>query len=84
MLRLWIAPWEDADGDLNDAALVHVVVDHGRWRIEHLRPAVRAGSSGVRPPESANTARTAPPAAPSLPAPPPESPADAAATPAEP
>lgn len=84
VLRLWIAPWEDSDGDLNDAALVHVVVDHGRWRIEHLRPPPRIGSSGVRPPEPAPMARTAPPAAPSLPALPPERPADAEATLAEP
>lgn len=41
ILRLWIAPWEDSDGDLHDAATVHVVVDTGRWLIEHVRPAPR-------------------------------------------
>jgi conjugal transfer pilus assembly protein TraV len=52
VLRLWIAPWEDADGDLHEAALVHVVVDTGRWLIEHVRPASRSRMDGVAPPVS--------------------------------
>ena len=39
VMRLWIAPWEDADGDLHDASFVHVVIDTGRWLIERVRPA---------------------------------------------
>ena len=39
VMRLWIAPWEDADGDLHDASFIHVVVDTGRWLIERVRPA---------------------------------------------
>jgi conjugal transfer pilus assembly protein TraV len=50
LLRLWIAPWEDADGDLHEAAIVHVVVDSGRWLIEHVRPASRPRLDGVAPP----------------------------------
>jgi conjugal transfer pilus assembly protein TraV len=50
VLRLWIAPWEDADGDLHEEALVHVVVDTGRWLIEHVRPASRSRVDGVAPP----------------------------------
>jgi len=50
VLRLWIAPWEDADGDLHEAALIHVVVDTGRWLIEHVRPAARSRIDGVAPP----------------------------------
>jgi conjugal transfer pilus assembly protein TraV len=50
VLRLWIAPWEDADGDLHEEALVHVVVDPGRWLVEHLRPARRPRMVGVAPP----------------------------------
>jgi conjugal transfer pilus assembly protein TraV len=53
VLRLWIAPWEDADGDLHEDALVHVVVDTGRWLIEHVRPASRSRVDGVAPPISA-------------------------------
>lgn len=41
ILRLWIAPWEDADGDLQDQSYVYVVVDSGRWLIEHRRSAIR-------------------------------------------
>lgn len=52
VLRLWIAPWEDADGDLHEAALVHVIVDTGRWLIEHVRPAVRSRMDRVAPPVS--------------------------------
>jgi conjugal transfer pilus assembly protein TraV len=50
LLRLWIAPWEDSDGDLHEEALVHVVVDPGRWLIEHVRPAVRERLDNVSPP----------------------------------
>ena len=49
VLRLWIAPWEDADGDLHEEALVHVVVDPGRWLIEHVRPASRSRVDAVAP-----------------------------------
>jgi conjugal transfer pilus assembly protein TraV len=52
VLRLWIAPWEDADGDLHEQALVHVVVDTGRWLIEHVRPAAGFRLDGVAPPVS--------------------------------
>lgn len=50
VLRLWIAPWEDADGDLHEESLVHMVVDTGRWLIEHVRPAPRSRLEGVAPP----------------------------------
>lgn len=50
VLRLWIAPWEDADGDLHDASFVHVVIDTGRWLIERVRPAARNKLDIARPP----------------------------------
>lgn len=50
VLRLWIAPWEDADGDLHDASFVHVVVDTGRWLIDRIRPASRSRLDMARPP----------------------------------
>lgn len=64
VLRLWIAPWEDADGDLNEDSLVHVVIDTGRWLIEHVRPAARSHLDGVAPP-IAPTQEAPPAAAPS-------------------
>ena len=50
VVRLWIAPWEDSDGDLHEASLVHVVVDTGRWLIERVRPAARSRLDLARPP----------------------------------
>jgi conjugal transfer pilus assembly protein TraV len=63
VLRLWIAPWEDRDGDLHEESIVHVVVDPGRWLIEHVRPSARDPFEAVRPPTT--PAQTPPaPAAP--------------------
>ncbi len=45
VLQMWVAPWEDSDGDLHEATRVHVLIDHGRWRIERLRPATASGNS---------------------------------------
>jgi conjugal transfer pilus assembly protein TraV len=50
VLRLWIAPWEDADGDLHEASVVHVLVDTGRWLIERVVPANRNRVDAVHPP----------------------------------
>jgi conjugal transfer pilus assembly protein TraV len=35
ILRVWIAPWEDTDGDLHDQSYVYVVTNPGRWVLEH-------------------------------------------------
>ena len=35
VLRVWIAPWEDADGDLHDQSYLYLVSNTGRWQIEH-------------------------------------------------
>lgn len=64
VLRLWIAPWEDADGDLHEEALVHVVVDTGRWLIEHVRPVSRNRVDGVAPPVAPVVQEPAPAKAP--------------------
>ncbi|MBK6616906.1 MAG: type IV conjugative transfer system lipoprotein TraV [Nitrosomonas sp.] len=37
LLRVWIAPWEDADGDLHDQSYIYMLADYGRWVIEHHR-----------------------------------------------
>jgi conjugal transfer pilus assembly protein TraV len=50
VLRLWIAPWEDSDGDLHEASTVHVLIDHGRWLIERVHPATQRSASPVRAP----------------------------------
>jgi conjugal transfer pilus assembly protein TraV len=56
VLRIWIAPWEDTDGDLHDQSYIYVVADPGHWLIEHsqrhivdrYRPTfVPSGAEGV-------------------------------------
>jgi conjugal transfer pilus assembly protein TraV len=62
VLRLWIAPWEDTDGDLHDQTYLYVVANPGYWAIEHnrrnivdryrptfLRP-VNTAKAGQKPP----------------------------------
>ncbi|WP_126448289.1 type IV conjugative transfer system lipoprotein TraV [Sulfuricystis multivorans] len=55
VLRIWIAPWEDSEGDLHDQSYIYVVADPGRWMIEHnqkrivdrYRPTfIQAGTAG--------------------------------------
>jgi conjugal transfer pilus assembly protein TraV len=67
VLRLWIAPWEDDDGDLHEASVVHVLIDTGRWLIERVVPVNRTRLDAVRPPIP--TAPTSGPASTSEPAP---------------
>ena len=64
LLRVWVAPWEDSDGDLHEAGYLHMVVDTGRWLIEHVRPARRGNVDGVAPPVAPAT-EPAPPKDPS-------------------
>ena len=49
VLSLWIAPWEDSDGDLNEASLVHVLVDPGTWLIERIRPKAPRPREAIAP-----------------------------------
>jgi conjugal transfer pilus assembly protein TraV len=43
VMRLWIAPWEDADGDLHEGAWIAMRLDDGRWNIDHVRERIREG-----------------------------------------
>ncbi len=40
ILRVWIAPWEDSMGVLNDQRLVYLTIDGGRWLLEHNQRAI--------------------------------------------
>ena len=72
ILKLWVAPWEDRDGVLHDAAFVFVPIDRGHWRLDHGRPAAQLESRVLGPtrPETstltvpANPATTEPGSAP--------------------
>lgn len=51
VLRVWLAPWEDGDGDLQDQSYLYVVVDTGRWLIEHQRAAIRNAFAPIAAPD---------------------------------
>lgn len=61
VLRIWIAPFEDSEGDLHDQSYIYVVADPGRWLIEHnqKRIASRYQPTFVRP-QSNETAQKKP------------------------
>lgn len=50
VLRLWIKPWEDLDGDLFDQGYVYVQVDTGLWLLDHLQRSIRESYAPLRPP----------------------------------
>ncbi|MFZ3037962.1 MAG: type IV conjugative transfer system lipoprotein TraV [Rugosibacter sp.] len=50
ILRLWIKPWEDADGDLYDQGYVYVQVDNGQWQIDHVQRQIRDLYAPLKPP----------------------------------
>ena len=56
VLRLWIKPWEDADGDLYDQGYIYVQVDNGQWLIDHVQRQIRDAYAPVKPPPSTTTA----------------------------
>ena len=56
VIRIWIPPWEDADGDLVDQSYVYLQIDSGRWLIEHNREAIRKTFA----PKAAITVATSP------------------------
>ena len=56
VLRLWIKPWEDADGDLYDQGYIYVQVDNGQWLIDHVQRQIRDAYAPVKLPPSTTTA----------------------------
>ena len=50
VLRLWIKPWEDRDGDLHDQSFVYVRIDNGSWLLDHLQRQIREAYAPLRPP----------------------------------
>lgn len=53
ILRVWLAPWEDSDGDLHDQSYVYLTLDTGKWLIEHNRQQIQDQYRPVRPPVAA-------------------------------
>lgn len=50
VLRLWIKPWEDADGDLYDQGYIYVQVDNGQWLIDHVQRQIRDAYAPLKAP----------------------------------
>ncbi|MDP2369164.1 TraV family lipoprotein [Rhodoferax sp.] len=49
-VRIWVAPWVDSEGDLNDQTFVYVTTEQGKWLMEHSREAtVRKVFTKLRP-----------------------------------
>lgn len=49
ILRVWLAPFEDADGDFHDQRYMYVTVSRGQWNVQRARAAVRNQYQIVRP-----------------------------------
>lgn len=61
LLRLWIKPWEDADGDLYDQGYIYVQVDNGQWLIDHVQRQIRDAYAPLKAPPKAATEATGEP-----------------------
>lgn len=48
VLRIWLAPYEDSEGDLRDQGHIYVTVDRGSWQIEHTRRAIQERFAPIR------------------------------------
>lgn len=73
-IRIWAAWWEDAEGDLNEDSKVYLVVNPGRWLVEHnsrqiesdfapsrvaiSAPSAAAGDVAIQPPAGGGTKAT--------------------------
>jgi conjugal transfer pilus assembly protein TraV len=62
-LRIWVSPWEDADGDLHDQSYVYVMVNNGEWLIEHNRRRIQQTYQPVRAPRDRTPSETGTPTA---------------------
>lgn len=63
IVKLWVAPWEDRDGVLHDAAFIFVPVDHGRWLLDRRRPATHLPEQLIPPAGAPAAAGSAAPGA---------------------
>jgi conjugal transfer pilus assembly protein TraV len=64
VMRVWVAPWEDADGDLHEDAWIALRLDDGRWNIEHVHERIRDGYGAALVPPPVSAAPAAKPATP--------------------
>lgn len=50
VLRMWLAPWVDEDGDLHDQSYLYVMWHRGEWQIEHTRRQIQRQFAPVAAP----------------------------------
>lgn len=50
VLRIWVAPYEDSDGDLHEEHRMYLQVDAGRWMVEHHRARIQNAYLPIRAP----------------------------------
>jgi conjugal transfer pilus assembly protein TraV len=50
VLRLWLAPRLDKDGDLHDASYLYVMWHQGEWQVEHTRRQIQRQFTPVSAP----------------------------------
>jgi hypothetical protein len=51
VLRLWLAPWVDEDGDLHDQAYLYVMWHRGEWQLPHTEAGIRRQFAPVSAPK---------------------------------
>jgi conjugal transfer pilus assembly protein TraV len=49
VLRIWVAPYEDEEGALNDQKYIYLTVEKGGWQIEANRKAIRVPFKQIYP-----------------------------------
>jgi conjugal transfer pilus assembly protein TraV len=49
VLRIWVAPYEDEEGALNDQKYVYLTVEKGSWQIEANRKAIQVPFKQIYP-----------------------------------
>lgn len=49
VLRLWLAPWVDEDGDLHDQAYLYVMWHRGEWQLGHTEAGIRSQFAPIAP-----------------------------------
>lgn len=59
VLRLWLAPWVDEDGDLHDQAYLYVMWHRGEWQLGHTEAGIRSQFAPIAPIKEAPVAAPA-------------------------
>lgn len=49
VLRIWVAPYEDEEGALNDQKYIYVTVERGAWHLEANRKAIQVPYKQIYP-----------------------------------